>query len=645
MATRSITEAEELISCPVCFEHYRDPRTLPCAHQFCLECLEKISTVRLGQAEITCPTCSAVTPLPSSSGVRNLPRPFLMNEIQGMIKRRIITRGKKTADTRCDVCEVVDKMAATHCYDCRENMCDTCYQEHEEIPNMATHKTTPVSDVIFCDVHNDVITTYCRTCCSCICNRCLRHNHKKHEVEHIRIAAEKIRKQMDKFIHTHKNTDRSSLVDKIIPANKATVEGKYDRAIGQMDRTLDVIQKLKRRIEGVKSELMVKKSSNINKLKHYEAQINVGASLRANKEESRYLLDKASDPELVIKANELDLSCVFQAGDLASPPPVSVPELAQTVYHTERINNESLQASIIRYKTGLVGDISGVRSGGTAPMCLTQIAEHRVKPACREMPVCRVIGVLILKDKSQLIIQTNDPSSPMEIHDFKLKFLSSICGEDLDRDLTPVKYDVKRHLFLAAKTKTLYTFSVDGTTQAKIPLQYHVSGTAYAEREDLYLLSTLIDERIIVVDPKTQSIVKTFTSFGEAEGLHHDPKNICTYTDKGKDYIVVSDNEDHRIHVLDTDGNNVQTYGSCHGDGCGELCGPRGVAVGPGGSILVCDNGNKRVVSFWMEQGEIHSRCLLTRDQFITAPFAIDVDLVNKVIVVTERTKVYLYSY
>ena len=571
-----------------------------------------------------------------------------MDEIQAMVQGMLTSENTTSSMPRggsCDVCPVGDKMAAIYCYDCHENMCDTCHQEHEEIPNMATHKTATVSDMIFCDVHNDIITTYCLTCDTSTCNRCVRHHHKAHDVEDIRVTAEKTRKKMDKFIENQRKTDDSSVADVSIEDKISRVEGEYDRAIGQMDRTLDVIQKLERRIEGVKSELMVKKSSNINKLKQYEAQLYISVLLRANKEESRYLLDKASDPELVIRVKELALSSLCDLDDLASPPPVSVPELAQSVYRTERINKESLQAPIIRYKTGLVEDISGVRSGGTAPMCLTQIAEHRVKPACREMPVCRVIGVLILKDKSQLIIQTNDPSSPMEIHDFKLKFLSSICGEDLDRDLTPVKYDVKRHLFLAAKTKTLYTFSVDGTTQAKIPLEDHVSGTAYAEREDLYLLSTLIDERIIVVDPNTQSIVKTFGSSGEAEGLHHDPENICTYTDKGKDYIVVSDNEDHRIHVLDTDGNNVQTYGSCHGDRCGELCGPRGVAVGPGGSILVCDSGNKRVVSFWMEQGEIHSRCLLTRDQFTAEPFAIDVDLVNKVIAVAEHIKVYLYSY
>lgn len=36
-------QEEELIQCPICLEHCKDPRMLPWSHTFCLECIEQVA--------------------------------------------------------------------------------------------------------------------------------------------------------------------------------------------------------------------------------------------------------------------------------------------------------------------------------------------------------------------------------------------------------------------------------------------------------------------------------------------------------------------------------------------------------------------------------------------------------------------------
>ncbi|KAL3871330.1 hypothetical protein ACJMK2_039337 [Sinanodonta woodiana] len=60
---------EEHLKCPVCYETYNTPKTLPCLHNFCKGCLNSIilSLDEKGDLEegIACPVCHAVADVPS----------------------------------------------------------------------------------------------------------------------------------------------------------------------------------------------------------------------------------------------------------------------------------------------------------------------------------------------------------------------------------------------------------------------------------------------------------------------------------------------------------------------------------------------------------------------------------------------------
>lgn len=53
MATDFSALVENVITCPVCLRHYDEPRMLPCAHTFCLQCIQQMTSQNNGMLE--CP--------------------------------------------------------------------------------------------------------------------------------------------------------------------------------------------------------------------------------------------------------------------------------------------------------------------------------------------------------------------------------------------------------------------------------------------------------------------------------------------------------------------------------------------------------------------------------------------------------------
>ena len=73
---------EEQLTCHVCLDFYKDPKTLPCLHSFCCSCLGKLPLVN-GNI-IVCPTCRTDATLPSPAGIDGFPTAFHLNNLKDM---------------------------------------------------------------------------------------------------------------------------------------------------------------------------------------------------------------------------------------------------------------------------------------------------------------------------------------------------------------------------------------------------------------------------------------------------------------------------------------------------------------------------------------------------------------------------------
>ena len=87
----------EEVSCPVCTSIFTDPKQLPCLHSFCLHCLNQRHRTSRGRDTIRCPKCQALSRVPESGDLKDLPTGFYLN---GLIDVLAI-RECKTNQVKC----------------------------------------------------------------------------------------------------------------------------------------------------------------------------------------------------------------------------------------------------------------------------------------------------------------------------------------------------------------------------------------------------------------------------------------------------------------------------------------------------------------------------------------------------------------
>ena len=129
-----LLKLEEQLTCPVCFDHYTNPKTLPCLHSFCQDCLEGLPLDKKNETYyLSCPTCRHCTELPEE-GAGAFPVAFYVNNLK----------------------EMYSLMKKTGLSNLREATC---------------------SD------HGKPLQLFCETCDTVICVTCQFRNHKGHECE------------------------------------------------------------------------------------------------------------------------------------------------------------------------------------------------------------------------------------------------------------------------------------------------------------------------------------------------------------------------------------------------------------------------------------------------------------------------------
>ncbi len=116
----ALKKLSEQLTCPVCLEHYEDPKVLNCHHVFCSHCLEGLA--RREGTNITCPTCRHETPIP----VGNLKSAFHIHSLID-IQETLLEQQAPSKGTASDASqEFTGDHCPTHPDRLLEMFCDTC---------------------------------------------------------------------------------------------------------------------------------------------------------------------------------------------------------------------------------------------------------------------------------------------------------------------------------------------------------------------------------------------------------------------------------------------------------------------------------------------------------------------------------------
>ena len=136
---KGLEELDEEITCPVCQEHFREPKILPCLHYYCKECIRQLA---LRAGAFACPECRRETVLPQNDPDQ-LPTAFFVNRMKELRTKMGKVQGKMEA-----VCEMCSRAKAeAFCRQCTEFICNDCVKLHGVLKVFAGHKVVTLQEL------------------------------------------------------------------------------------------------------------------------------------------------------------------------------------------------------------------------------------------------------------------------------------------------------------------------------------------------------------------------------------------------------------------------------------------------------------------------------------------------------------------
>ena len=186
MATSS-SSTDDKLKCGICLELFQDPRSLPCLHTFCRECIQR--SLLNGNRSLNCPVCRAKHEL-GEEGASLLPVDQHSLEKLPLQKLLLQQRSGGDANKKCGFCgEAVSPVG--WCSDCRVLICSQCLALHKKMEFLKKHhiiergQSNPpekVSMVSDCLKHSEEKLKFlCVDCSEMVCAECLLTTHKDHK--------------------------------------------------------------------------------------------------------------------------------------------------------------------------------------------------------------------------------------------------------------------------------------------------------------------------------------------------------------------------------------------------------------------------------------------------------------------------------
>ena len=197
---KSLEELESEITCPICQEHYTEPKVLPCLHYYCKKCILKLALRTHSGKSFNCPECRSEATLPEG-GVDNLKTAFFANRLKSKVTTLQRAHGK--AKVKCELC-TASSNAEAFCRQCARFICKRCVQLHSIIQTFLSHEVASLEDlkhgrakpiaveeppISKCEVHEEPFKIYCYDCSCLICQLCTIKDHRDHKIEFTKKAA------------------------------------------------------------------------------------------------------------------------------------------------------------------------------------------------------------------------------------------------------------------------------------------------------------------------------------------------------------------------------------------------------------------------------------------------------------------------
>ncbi|XP_075948555.1 E3 ubiquitin/ISG15 ligase TRIM25 isoform X1 [Anarhichas minor] len=245
---------QEELTCPVCLDLYRDPHLLPCGHNFCKTCLDRLKR-QADRGRFRCPECRdshrcgtnfqknfklaniaddyrhrrrATTAalksrelLPSSLSAQQARSlfavpcdycPSVAAEASGISavgegssSSSAATVSQEDDDKQQQAAAAVSMFAVKTCLKCEVSMCQEHVKPHLELPAFREHPLTePMNDLWKrkCPDHDEIYRYYCMDDKICVCNACtIEGGHSGHTLKTLKNTMKDLKGSLDKQLY------------------------------------------------------------------------------------------------------------------------------------------------------------------------------------------------------------------------------------------------------------------------------------------------------------------------------------------------------------------------------------------------------------------------------------------------------------
>ena len=272
LVVKMATSVNDELKCAICLELFQDPRSLPCLHTFCRECIQRSLNKN---HSLKCPVCRAKHEL-NTEGVRLLP----VNEyaLQELPLKKLQQQVGNT-EQECKSCGKQASLVAW-CEDCDAMICQPCVALHKGIAALRSHcliqkserdikQTTSLEKrgmTSVCLKHTgQELKYFCSPRCSeLVCPECLLFDHKDHQFSMVDKARNSLETKMRTLtgVVAKKKKEFSEYLEK---ANKA--EGKALEYSELMKSEVnDVFDGIVASVEAQRNEALQSVSQGVKKI-------------------------------------------------------------------------------------------------------------------------------------------------------------------------------------------------------------------------------------------------------------------------------------------------------------------------------------------------------------------------------------------
>ena len=640
---KGLEELEEEITCPVCQEHFRDPKILPCLHYYCKECVRQLALRAGPNRPFACPECRRGTVLPQNDPDQ-LPTAFFVNRMKELRTKMEKAHGK--VEAMCELCSGAKVEA--FCRQCAEFICSDCVRSHRKMKTFATHRVVTLQELkeggakgiplkeappSTCTDHDEQLKIYCFDCNHLICRDCIIYDHAGHKSEFVKKSALQYKKTLkESLVPLAKIQTNISAATREVEEVEREVSEQHKAVAGTIEQSFkqlhEILHKREKQLLDRAAELKQQKLDNLGAQKKGFALAT--SEIQGLVEFVERSVENATDEEFMslqqhiqeqiqeqcAKHERIDLlpaevanvdvrvACAEGISDLcqknaevlvladptkctAEGPGTKVAEVGKSVQFTVRTVYQNGQ--LCREQQVVEAELKSVVNDSVTHTKVTSkgrgVYEVTYTPEVRgrHTLIVKVNGAKIASSPFQMFakIHPTQLGEPVRV----VKGVVDPWGIALNskQQLVVAEWDGEKVTVFDREGKKVQTITSEKFSRP--------NGVAVDKDDNIYV-SDMNNSSLFKFN-KEGKLMKVVRRKGTQPGEFKDLSMIKIINDK----LYVCDRGNDRFQILNTELKYVNSFG-CHGDGDGQFNWPNDIAQDRAGTLYVTDSRNNCVQVF-----------------------------------------------